>query len=545
MIRRRLSWVLIFLAVTIVLQALGSTLALREAERQVVRGRIASDIHRSFVEVSATKQRLHTWVAQLTLRGGGDIAERDRLIHQMRQILSDLQTLSQEAQASQLALQQPQEQQQREEALNTLRQSIQVLQAAIYQARPLQADLPAKAAWDSLSQMFEYAGGNDLRQLIAQSIARESVVMARERAAADQALQRIRLIWLGVAGMLALLALMATVYFGRALRSPLQALADGAQALAQGRLQHRIAIRGKDEFTAVAASMNSMAQQLEQHHLKEAAARSQLEELVKARTAELHYANESLRQTDVRRRQLLADISHELRTPTTAIRGEAEVTLRSRTRSDEEYREALERIVQTSRELGSVIDDLLSMARMDLESLSLIREPIDLSLPLADAWTQASALAAASDVRLICEPSQPVLGSVMADRQRLRQLILLLLDNAIRYSHAGGIVKLTIDQAGAMQFPQSAWRIVVSDEGIGISADELPMVFERHFRGQHARDHRASGSGLGLPIALTLAHAHGGQLTLKSELGKGTQAELLLPCIAAVDAAPPRNGGTS
>jgi two-component system OmpR family sensor kinase len=545
MIRRRLSWVLIFLAVTILLQALGSTLALREAEKQIVRGRIASDLHRGFVEISATKQRLHTWVAQLTLRGGGDVAERDRLINQMRRILTDLQTLSQEAQASQLASQQPQEQLQREVALNKLQQSIQVLQEAIYQARPLQADLPAKAAWDSLSQMFEYADGYDLRQLIAQSIARESVVMARERAAADQALQQIRLIWLGVSGMLALLALIATVYFGRALRSPLQALADGAQALAQGWWQHRIVIAGKDEFSAVATSMNSMAQQLEQHNLRQAAERSQLEDLVKARTAELHYANESLRQADVRRRQLLADISHELRTPTTAIRGEAEVTLRSRTRSDDEYREALARIVQTSRELGSVIDDLLSMARMDLESLSLIREPIDMSLPLSDAWTQASALAAASGVQLICEPSEPVAGKVMGDRQRLRQLVLLLLDNAIRYSHAGGIVKLTIDQTNASQLAQDAWRIVVSDEGIGISADELPLVFERHFRGQHARDHRASGSGLGLPIALTLAIAHGGQLTLKSELGKGTQAELILPSLPALAAALPWEGGAS
>ena len=411
------------------------------------------------------------------------------------------------------------------------------------------ADLPAKAAWDSLSELFEFAGGHNLRALIAQSIARESVVMARERAAADQALQKIRFVWLGVAGLLALLALAATVYFGRALRRPLLALAEGAQALAQGRWQHRIAFVGKDEFSAVATSMNSMAQQLEQHHLQEAAARSQLEELVKARTAELHSANESLRQTDVRRRQLLADISHELRTPTTAIRGEAEVTLRGRSRSESDYRTALERIVQTSRELGSVIDDLLSLARMDLESLSLIREPIDLSLPLTDALTQASALAAASGVELICEPSGPVaggeMGGVMADRQRLRQLILLLLDNAIRYSHEGGCVKLVVDQTQAGPSGAAHWRIVVSDGGIGIPAQELPLVFERHFRGQHARDHRSSGSGLGLPIALTLAQAHGGQLTLNSELGKGTQAELLLPMLVASGSASPQEAGTS
>ncbi len=542
MIRHRLSWVLILLATTIILQAVGAAVALRQAQQQIVGGRIASDIHRSFVELSATKQRLHTWVAQITLGGGGDSAERDRLMEQMREIVSRLQNLTQAAQDSKQGTQYPQEQMQRQESLNKLAQSMQVLETAIYQASPLQADMPAKTAWEALTQLFEYAGGHDLRQLIGQSIARESVAMTRERAAADEGLARIRLLWLGGACVLVLLALAATVYFGRALRRPLDALTEGAQELAAGQWQHRIALHGKDEFSAVARSMNGMAQQLEQHHQQEAQARSQLEDLVKARTEALAQANESLRQTDVRRRQLLADISHELRTPTTAIRGEAEVTLRSRSSSEADYREALQRIVQTSRELGAVIDDLLSMARMDLESLSLVREPMELSLPLMDAWNQASALAAASGVRLLCEPAQPMAGRVMGDRQRLRQLILLLLDNAIRYSHAGSTVRLAVNQVQASDEAPSLWRISVTDEGIGIPAAELSQVFQRHFRGEQARQHRASGSGLGLPIAMTLAQAHDGQITLASQPGQGTQAEIFLPALLPFDETGPQTG---
>ncbi len=535
MIRHRLSWVLILLATTIALQALGAAVALREAERQIVRGRIASDIHHGFVELSATKQRLHTWVAQLTLNGGGDVTDRDRLIQQIRLTLARLHALTQAAEESGLAAAQPQEQQRRQESLAQVGESIQVLQAAVYEARALQTDLNARKAWDTLAQLFEYAGGHDLRRLIADSIARESAAITRERAAADQALARIRFLGLGMAGLLALLALAATVYFGRALRRPLDALAGGAQALAQGKWQHRIALHGKDEFSAVASIMNGMAEQLQQHHAREAAERSHLEELVRARTDELHEANESLRQTDVRRRQLLADISHELRTPTTAIRGEAEVTLRSRSLSATDYREALERIVETSRQLGTVIDDLLSMARLDLESLNLVREPIDLSLPLTDAWKQAGALAANSGVRLVCDPPLPFAGRVNADRQRLRQLILLLLDNAIRYSHEGGTVRLQISKEPPSEAVSGQWRIAVSDEGIGIPGDELPLVFQRHFRGRQARHHRASGSGLGLPIAQTLAQAHGGSLTITSELGRGTQVELLLPGLEPAD----------
>jgi signal transduction histidine kinase len=115
---------------------------------------------------------------------------------------------------------------------------------------------------------------------------------------------------------------------------------------------------------------------------------------VAARTAELKGALQALRQADARRRQLFADISHELRTPTTAIRGEAEITLRGRDREAAEYRAALQRIVETSRQLGAVIDDLLAMARSDIDALALARRPIDLAEPLAEALAQAAPLAA-------------------------------------------------------------------------------------------------------------------------------------------------------
>ena len=538
MIRYRLSWVLILLATTIVLQAVVAVVALREAQQQIVRGRIASDIHRGFVELSATKQRLHSWVAQVTLGGGGATQERDQLMAQMSRTLDELKDLTQVAESS-LAGEQPQEQQQRKEALAQLGQSMQLLQAATYQARPMSGQAGAQQALEAIRQTFEYAGGRDLRQLIAQSIAREAEAMARKRNAADQALSNIRLTWLGMAGLLAVLSLLAMVYFARALRRPLELLTGGAQSLAQGQWQHRISLTGKDEFSMVAKSMNGMAEQLERHHLKEAQERLQLEEVVKERTAGLHLANESLRQTDMRRRQLLADISHELRTPTTAIRGEAEVTLRGSSRSTEEYRDALGRIVQTSRQLGDVIDDLLAMARTDLESLTLVREPTDVALPLLDALTQANALAAANQVTVVCEPAEPVSGRVLVDRQRLRQLLLLLLDNAIRYSHEGGVVTVSVSRTAATPEQAAQWRIVVKDRGIGISEEELPLVFQRHFRGQTAREHRASGSGLGLPIALSLAQAHGGQLSISSQIHQSTQVELLLPALASTAPAMP------
>jgi two-component system, OmpR family, sensor kinase len=518
MFRRRLSLVLLFLAAAVVLQAVAAVFAAREAERQVVRGRIASDILQRFVELSATKQRLRSWVTQHQIGAGGELAERDALEQRLRSVLSELRGLM--AQASDIGMTDGagDEPAARQAALQALERSVASLGEAIRQTPPLPPGVPARQAWDTLTAVFEQSDGRDLRQIVAASIEREKAAMDRERAAANESLSRMRAWWMGTALALALGALAATVYFGRALRRPLDALSAGAQALQQGQLQHRIDLTGGDEFAEVARSMNAMAEELERHREREVQQRQVLEATVRERTADLHQANESLRRTDVRRRQLLADISHELRTPTTAIRGEAEVTLRGRERPVGEYREALGRIVEVSRQLGTVIDDLLAMARTDMETFSLVRQPVALQTPLLDALSQAAALAGEHGVALRPEGQPAITARVFGDAQRLTQLLMLLLDNAIRYSHPGGVVRWRVDVLGE-------WvEVRVVDEGIGIAPDELPQVFERHFRGEVARRHRASGSGLGLPIARALAQAHGGTLELQS------------PCNAAGDA---------
>lgn len=536
MFRRRLSLVLVLLAAAVVLQAVAAVLAAREAERQVVRGRIASDILQRFVELSATKQRLRSWVTQFQIGAGGDVAERDALEQRMRATLGELRALTEQASEMGLAAGATSEQAARQDALQVLGQSVATLSAAIRQKPPLSPDVQAREAWDTLTAVFERSEGRDLRQIIAQSIERERAAMDRERAAADASLSRMRAWWMGTALLLALGALGATAYFGRALRRPLDALAAGAQALQQGQLEHRIDLTGRDEFAEVARSMNTMADELEQHRRREAQQRQLLEATVRERTADLHQANDSLRRTDVRRRQLLADISHELRTPTTAIRGEAEVTLRGQDKPVPEYRAALTRIVDISRQLGKVIDDLLAMARTDQETFSLVREPVALQRPLLDALSQAAALATEHGVKLKPEGQPPEHCKVYGDAQRLTQLLMLLLDNAVRYSHPGGVVRWRVEEH------EGTVEVRVIDQGIGIPSDELAQVFERHFRGSAARRHRASGSGLGLPIARALAMAHGGSLELLSPCepagGGGTCAVLRLPLWNDPDSVP-------
>lgn len=531
MFRRRLTLSLALLATVAVLEGLGAAAALRVAERQVERGRVASDIRTAFVELSATKQRLRTWVAQRQQGAGADPEVREALQRDMRRTLERLQELSAAAIELDDSAATRAEHLRRQDAMAVLATSVSDLELAVNAAQPLAAGADAQQAWQALTAVFDRSQGRDVRQLIADSLQREAAAVERERAAADATLAWMRGFWLAMALTLALLAAAAAVYFARALRRPLDHLSAGALALQQGVLTHRIPLDGTDEFSAAARSMNTLAAELEVHRARETQQRQQLEDQVAARTAELRAALDALRDADTRRRQLFADISHELRTPTTAIRGEAEITLRGADRPTEEYKAALRRIVDTAGQLAGVIDDLLAMARSDIDSLSLVKRPLDLAGPVREALLQAQALAAARGVALHADEPPPGRCMVLGDAQRLRQLLLILLDNAVRYSHAGGEVRLSLQPGAAAAGQARSCCVEVQDHGIGIAQHELPQVFERHFRGQGARRQRPDGSGLGLPIAQSLARAHGGSIELASQPQRGTVARLTLPTL--------------
>jgi two-component system OmpR family sensor kinase len=538
MFRRRLTLSLGLLAAVAVIEGLGAAAALRVAERQVERGRVASDIRTAFVELSATKQRLRTWVAQRQQGAGADPEVREALQREMRLTLERLQDLSASAIELDDSAATRNEHLRRQDAMAVLASSVTDLERAVDAAEPLAPGADAQQAWQALTAVFDRSQGRDVRQLIADSLAREAAAVSRERAAADASLAWMRGFWLAMALTLALLATGAAVYFARGLRRPLNHLSEGALALQQGLLHHRIPLDGVDEFSAVARSMNTLAAELQVHRAREVQERQQLEDLVATRTTELRQALDALRDADTRRRQLFADISHELRTPTTAIRGEAEITLRGADRPADEYKAALRRIVETAAQLAAVINDLLAMARSDIDSLSLLKRPLDLAEPVREALLQAQALAAERGVVLQADEPQAGRWLVLGDAQRLRQLLLILLDNAVRYSHAGGAVRLTMGPFEGMAGHGHVCAVEVHDAGIGIAPHELPQVFDRHFRGQSARRQRPDGSGLGLPIAQSLARAHGGRIDLSSAPQQGTIARLTLPAMAPASLVP-------
>lgn len=525
MFGRRLTWALVFLAAAAVAECALALWSLRVAERQVLRGRVAADIQLGFAQLAADKQRLRLWAAQRQFDAGAEPRELQALAGSMRGTLDRLDALAAQAVALDDRPPARARQLQRRDALAVLRGNVETLVPQLGGASAAPGTTSPAAAWAAASERFAVARGRDLRQLLAESIAREDEAVREKRVDTDRAMTRMRTLWLAGAATLGALALALALHFARALRRPLAALGDAAVALQRGELTHRIQLQGRDEFALLAGGVNAMAEELSRHRERDAQRRHELEQQVAERTRELSQALQASQAAEERRRRLFADISHELRTPTTVIRGEAEVTLRGRDKPVDEYQGALRRIADTAGQLGKVIDDLLTVARHDIDAVDIRRVPLDLAQPLAQAVEQALALAAAHGVRLAAELPPRALP-LQGDAQRLRQMLVVLLDNAVRYSHPGGTVRVTAAVVGEAPARVEAR---IEDEGIGLEPDDLAHAFEQRWRSERARRHRPDGSGLGLAIALALARGHDGDIRLAAREGGGTVATVVLP----------------
>ena len=218
-------------------------------------------------------------------------------------------------------------------------------------------------------------------------------------------------------------------------------------------------------------------------------------------------------------RVFMADASHELRTPVTVLRTEAEVAL-ARGTGDAESRRALEVIASEATRLSGVVEDLLILAGGDGQVVEIERAATYLDDIVSDAVSAFGTVARRRDVMLTLAhyDEAPVIGSGVL----LRRLVAALIDNAIKYTPAGGHVTVSVRVEG------EEVRVEVADTGIGIATDALPRVFDRFYRSERARA-AAQGTGLGLPIARWIAEAHGGRLAITSTLNAGTTVIVVMP----------------
>jgi signal transduction histidine kinase len=215
-------------------------------------------------------------------------------------------------------------------------------------------------------------------------------------------------------------------------------------------------------------------------------------------------------------RRFVADASHEMRTPLTAIIGNSELLARELPK-ESEGRTALTMIRREAGRLSRLVNDLLTLAELDAGP-QLIKAPVELDTLLLDVYAQAKHIDDRVRVRL--GDVTPII--VIADADRLRQLLLNLIDNAIKYTPAGGTVTLSLDEEPGFA------RLCVADTGVGIPPDDLPHIFDRFYRADKARSGHA-GAGLGLSICRWIVEAHGGHIRVESTVGVGTTVIVELP----------------
>ena len=318
---------------------------------------------------------------------------------------------------------------------------------------------------------------------------------------------RLLLLGLGASGVLAVSA--GSFLIARRALRPVAAMTRTAQAIAATRsFSSRVRRpRGRDELAQLARTFNAMLASLEDSY------RAQ--------------------------QRFVADASHELRAPITAIQGNIELLSRVEGMPPEERAEALTYLDQQARRLARLVGELLTLARADAGQ-SIERRPLALDEVVLEALAELRPVTA--EHRVSVEVAEPV--TIEGDRDRLKQLVVILMDNAVKYTPRGGAVRLSLSTRGTRAL------VEVTDSGVGIPQEALPHVFDRFFRADPARGREPAGTGLGLSIARWIVEQHRGEISISSTAGRGTTASVLLPLVApaarrAADASsPPRPEAT-
>lgn len=279
-----------------------------------------------------------------------------------------------------------------------------------------------------------------------------------------------------IAGALALVAALGlSFFFSRGIVGPVRALSLAAQRIAAGHYDERVPAPGSDELSQLAARFNQMA--------------------------------EKLAQVETMRRRLIGDVSHELRTPLTAIQGSMEGLMDGVLPPTDE---TFQQIHEEAQRLDRLVNDLQELSRVEAQAYELQLSPTEITTPVATVTKRLTAQAADRKIGLVTDLA-PDLPRVLADEDRLVQVLTNLTSNALQYTPEGGLVTI-----GARKVNGDV-VITVRDTGIGIPLAHLPRIFDRFYRVDKSRSRQSGGgSGIGLTIARALVEAHGGHMWVES-----------------------------
>lgn len=292
------------------------------------------------------------------------------------------------------------------------------------------------------------------------------------------------------------LALLAGAWIGRRLTRPVAELAEGARAFHHRDFDYRLSTKGKSEFTAVATAMNDMAEEVSRH---------------------IH----SLEEDADRRRQFLADIAHELRSPITTIRTMAGALQDGVAEEPERRDHAVSVLVRTSERMLRLVQDVMDLVELDLDRLPITKTEVDLRSLIAGVVSSLEDEAAKAQITLQpLKAGEPILANV--DPDRITQVLDNVIGNAISYAGAGASVSVIAEDSDPI-------RISVVDTGVGIPAKDLPQILNPFYRVNAARTPGENHIGLGLSIARRMVEAHGGRISITSDRGKGANVTIQVP----------------
>jgi heavy metal sensor kinase len=306
----------------------------------------------------------------------------------------------------------------------------------------------------------------------------------------DQALDHFRLIEMEILPLLVMLASLLGYWLSGRSLAPVNRIIETAGLIGAQNLSSRLEVpKPRDELRRLTETLNAML--------------ARIEASFKSIT------------------QFTADASHDLRTPVAVIRATAEITLR-KPRAQEEYRRALSTILETSVDTSELLENLLTLARADAGAAGMEMRTLDLAAHVQKARERAALLGLekALDVTATT-PKEPVW--VKADAIAIDRLLLILLDNAVKYTPSGGRCEIALSQSGTHA------QIAVRDSGDGIPESELKNIFDRFYRVDRVRSRNTGGAGLGLAIARWIAEMHGGTIAASSTRGAGSEFLIKLP----------------
>ncbi|MDE7280308.1 MAG: HAMP domain-containing histidine kinase, partial [Ruminiclostridium sp.] len=302
----------------------------------------------------------------------------------------------------------------------------------------------------------------------------------------DQQLLKLALVAFGIAVFVLVLVLLLGIYFITSIVSPIKEMSRSAKKLAKGNFDQRIKVKRNDEIGDLCLAFNHMADELEN--------------------------------SEKIKNDFISSVSHELRTPLTAIKGWSETIMEMR--DEETLTKGMRVIVTETERLSSMVEELLDFSRIQNKKLQLQKADMDILAELADAVLIYTERAAKNGIIINYHEPEGV-AIINGDKNRLRQVFINIIDNAIKYSKSGGVIEVE-----AVLKPDRV-EIKVSDNGCGIAKEDLPKVKNRFYKANNT----VRGSGIGLAVADELVSLHRGRLDIESELGKGTTVSIVLPTI--------------